>query len=52
MFYVGPTFVARNYLYSNYPWDQGAAMLESLLASYDAASVLERSGKRIAKGTG
>jgi 4-hydroxyphenylacetate 3-monooxygenase len=46
MFYVGATFVARNYLYNNYPWDQGAAMLDSLLGSYSAASVLAKSGRR------
>jgi 4-hydroxyphenylacetate 3-monooxygenase len=46
MFYVGPTFVARNYMLNNYPWKQATGMLESVLDSYDAQSVLEKRGQR------
>jgi 4-hydroxyphenylacetate 3-monooxygenase len=42
MFYVGPTFVARNYMFNHYPWRRSTDMLDRILHSYSANSVLEK----------
>ncbi|MBM3488292.1 MAG: 4-hydroxyphenylacetate 3-monooxygenase [Alphaproteobacteria bacterium] len=46
MFYVGASFVTRGYMFANYPWAKGEAMLDGILESYDVASELAKTGRK------
>ncbi|MGE0744542.1 MAG: 4-hydroxyphenylacetate 3-hydroxylase family protein [Rhodospirillales bacterium] len=52
MFYVGATFVARGYMYNNYPWAAPAAMLDGALDGYGVDSELAKLGKSAADTAG
>jgi 4-hydroxyphenylacetate 3-monooxygenase len=47
MFYVGATFVTRNYMFNNYPWGAATELLDGVLNTYSSDSVLGERGRLV-----